>query len=101
MSPWCWVPSLLLSPRLRTDKQSGDQGKGKGKGDLRCPQAEMLLNSPQKSKLKLGKSLPLGVETAGSGANRSPHWSFRKGERREPSWAGGCCAEQDRGPTPP
>ncbi|KFO81447.1 Regulator of G-protein signaling 14, partial [Cuculus canorus] len=43
----------------------------------------------KKSKLKLGKSLPLGVETAGSGANRSPRRSFRKGERREPSWAGG------------
>ncbi|XP_015496931.1 regulator of G-protein signaling 14 isoform X1 [Parus major] len=43
----------------------------------------------KKSKLKLGKSLPLGVETAGSGANRSPHRSFRKGERREPSWADG------------
>ncbi|XP_058705178.1 regulator of G-protein signaling 14 isoform X4 [Poecile atricapillus] len=43
----------------------------------------------KKSKLKLGKSLPLGVETAGSGANRSPHRSFRKGERREPSWAEG------------
>uniref|UniRef100_A0A803XPF4 Regulator of G-protein signaling 14 n=1 Tax=Meleagris gallopavo TaxID=9103 RepID=A0A803XPF4_MELGA len=42
----------------------------------------------KKSKLKLGKSLPLGVETAGSGANRSPRRSFRKGERREPSWAG-------------
>ncbi|XP_039415758.1 regulator of G-protein signaling 14 isoform X5 [Corvus cornix cornix] len=51
--------------------------------------AEMLLNSPQKSKLKLGKSLPLGVETAGSGPNRSPRRSFRKGERREPSWAEG------------
>ncbi|NXO74568.1 RGS14 protein, partial [Phainopepla nitens] len=51
----------------------------------------------KKSKLKMGKSLPLGVETAGSGANRSPRRSFRKGERREPSWAGGCCAEQDRG----
>ncbi|NXJ16656.1 RGS14 protein, partial [Odontophorus gujanensis] len=42
----------------------------------------------KKSKLKLGKSLPLGVETAGSSANRSPRRSFRKGERREPSWAG-------------
>ncbi|NXP44576.1 RGS14 protein, partial [Heliornis fulica] len=41
----------------------------------------------KKTKLKLGKSLPLGVETAGSGANRSPRRSFRKGERREPSWA--------------
>ncbi|KAJ7397379.1 Regulator of G-protein signaling 14 [Pitangus sulphuratus] len=41
----------------------------------------------KKSKLKLGKSLPLGVETAGSGANHSPRRSFRKGERREPSWA--------------
>lgn len=99
MSPWCWVPSLLLNPRLGTDKQSGDEGKGRG--DLRWCHVEMLFNSPQKSKLKLGKSLPLGVETAGSGANHSPHRSFRKGERREPSWAGGCCAEQDRGVTPP
>ncbi|NWH67413.1 RGS14 protein, partial [Geococcyx californianus] len=43
----------------------------------------------KKSKLKLGKSLPLGVEMAGSSANRSPRRSFRKGERREPSWAEG------------
>jgi len=57
----------------------------------------MLLCSPQKTKLKLGKSLPLGVETAGSGATRSPRRSFRKGERREPSWAGKCCSEQGRG----
>ncbi|NXC37223.1 RGS14 protein, partial [Campylorhamphus procurvoides] len=41
----------------------------------------------KKSKLKMGKSLPLGVETAGSSANHSPRRSFRKGERREPSWA--------------
>lgn len=60
---------------------------------LRCPHVDMLLCLPQKSKLKLGKSLPLGVETAGSGASRSPRRSFRKGERREPSWAGRCCAE--------
>lgn len=95
MSPWCWVPSLLLNPRMSTDKQSGHQGKGRG--TLRCCHAEMLLNSPQKTKLKLGKSLPLGVETAGSSANRSLQRSFRKGERREPSWAGGCSARQDRG----
>ncbi|KAM9266199.1 regulator of G-protein signaling 14 [Cariama cristata] len=43
----------------------------------------------KKTKLKLGKSLPLGVETVGSGANHSPRRSFRKGERREPSWAEG------------
>lgn len=53
-----------------------------------APMLSFLLSFPQKSKLKLGKSLPLGVETAGSGANRSPRRSFRKGERREPSWAG-------------
>ncbi|KAJ7406220.1 hypothetical protein WISP_135790 [Willisornis vidua] len=70
------------SPRLRIDKQSRDQGRG----NLSYPCAEMLLNSPQKSKLKPGKSLPLGVETAGSGANHSPRRSFRKTERREPSW---------------
>lgn len=79
------------SPRLRTEKWSGDRGKRRG--SLGCAHAEMLLRSPQKSKLKLGKSLPLGVETAGSSANRSPRRSFRKGERREPSWAGRCCAE--------
>uniref|UniRef100_A0A8D0F1S1 Regulator of G-protein signaling 14 n=1 Tax=Strix occidentalis caurina TaxID=311401 RepID=A0A8D0F1S1_STROC len=38
------------SPRMRTE-------------DLGCPHTEMFLRSPQKSKLKLGKSLPLGVET--------------------------------------
>ncbi|XP_067390767.1 regulator of G-protein signaling 14 isoform X2 [Emydura macquarii macquarii] len=41
----------------------------------------------KKTKLKPGKSLPLGVEVAGSCAGRSPQRSFRKGERREPSWA--------------
>ncbi|XP_074816232.1 regulator of G-protein signaling 14 isoform X4 [Natator depressus] len=40
----------------------------------------------QKVKLKPGKSLPLGVEVAGSCAGRSPQRSFRRGERREPSW---------------
>lgn len=40
----------------------------------------------KKAKLKLGKSLPLGVEVAGSCAGRSPQRSFRRGERREPSW---------------
>ncbi|XP_030427575.1 regulator of G-protein signaling 14 isoform X1 [Gopherus evgoodei] len=40
----------------------------------------------KKAKLKLGKSLPLGVEVAGSCAGRSPHRSLRRGVRREPSW---------------
>ncbi|KAG6941300.1 regulator of G-protein signaling 14 [Chelydra serpentina] len=40
----------------------------------------------KKAKLKPGKSLPLGVEVAGSCAGRSPQRSFRRGERREPSW---------------
>ncbi|XP_005282309.2 regulator of G-protein signaling 14 isoform X1 [Chrysemys picta bellii] len=40
----------------------------------------------KKAKLKLGKSLPLGVEVAGSSAGRSPQMSFRREERREPSW---------------
>uniref|UniRef100_A0A7M4F7D0 Regulator of G-protein signaling 14 n=1 Tax=Crocodylus porosus TaxID=8502 RepID=A0A7M4F7D0_CROPO len=49
------------------------------------------LDLGKKTKLKPGKSLPLGVEAAGSGAStaRSPRRSFRKGERREPSWADG------------
>ncbi|XP_026502098.1 regulator of G-protein signaling 14, partial [Terrapene carolina triunguis] len=40
----------------------------------------------KKAKLKLGKSLPLGVEVAGSSAGRSSQRSFRREERREPSW---------------
>ncbi|XP_034635448.1 regulator of G-protein signaling 14 [Trachemys scripta elegans] len=40
----------------------------------------------KKAKLKLGKSLPLGVEVASSSAGRSPQMSFRREERREPSW---------------
>ncbi|KYO28722.1 regulator of G-protein signaling 14 [Alligator mississippiensis] len=49
------------------------------------------LDLDKKTKLKPGKSLPLGVEAAGSSASaaRSPRRSFRKGERREPSWADG------------
>ncbi|KAJ7316602.1 hypothetical protein JRQ81_002764 [Phrynocephalus forsythii] len=37
----------------------------------------------KKTKLKLGKSLPLGVEVAGNVTGRSPRRSFRKGDRRE------------------
>ncbi|XP_074866024.1 regulator of G-protein signaling 14 isoform X1 [Carettochelys insculpta] len=40
----------------------------------------------QKAKLKPGKSLPLGVEVAGSCAGRSPQRSFRRAKQREPSW---------------
>lgn len=93
---------MVLGPFPAAEPQAEQSGhQGKGRGNFRCCHAEMLLNSPQKTKLKLGKSLPLGVETAGSGANRSLQRSFRKGERREPSWAGGCSAQQDRGATPP
>lgn len=91
--PCCSIPGWG-----QTSSQGMREREGETSGGANV---EMLFNSPQKSKLKLGKSLPLGVETAGSGANHSPHRSFRKGERREPSWAGGCCAEQDRGATPP
>ncbi|XP_043376486.1 regulator of G-protein signaling 14 isoform X2 [Dermochelys coriacea] len=40
----------------------------------------------KKVMLKAGKSLPLGVEVAGSCVGRSPQRSFRRGERREPLW---------------
>ncbi|NWT90923.1 RGS14 protein, partial [Lanius ludovicianus] len=80
-----FVKSPLYQACLRAEKQ------GQPLPDLR-PHSRSSSPPPdlsKKSKLKLGKSLPLGVETAGSGANRSPHRSFRKGERREPSWAEG------------
>ncbi|KFR05099.1 Regulator of G-protein signaling 14, partial [Nipponia nippon] len=80
-----FVKSPLYQACLRAESQ------GQPLPDLR-PHSRSSSPPPdlsKKSKLKLGKSLPLGVETAGSGANRSPRRSFRKGERREPSWAGG------------
>ncbi|XP_066472531.1 regulator of G-protein signaling 14 isoform X2 [Tiliqua scincoides] len=40
----------------------------------------------KRTKLKAGKSLPLGVEAAGNLAGRSPRRSFRKGDRRERPW---------------
>ncbi|KAM6470094.1 regulator of G-protein signaling 14 isoform 1-T2 [Liasis olivaceus] len=40
----------------------------------------------KKTKLKAGKSLPLGVEVAGNMAGRSPRRSFRKGDRRDRPW---------------
>ncbi|XP_034297873.1 regulator of G-protein signaling 14 [Pantherophis guttatus] len=40
----------------------------------------------KKTKLKAGKSLPLGVEAAGNLAGRSPRRSFRKGDRRDRPW---------------
>ncbi|NWI50189.1 RGS14 protein, partial [Calyptomena viridis] len=88
-----FVKSPLYQACLRAESQ------GQPLPDLR-PHSRSSSPPPdlsKKSKLKLGKSLPLGVETAGSGANHSPRRSFRKGERREPSWAGRFCAEQDRG----
>ncbi|KFV70506.1 Regulator of G-protein signaling 14, partial [Dryobates pubescens] len=79
-----FVKSPLYQACLRAESQ------GQPLPDLR-PHSRSSSPPPdlsKKSKLKLGKSLPLGVETAGSGANHSPRRSFRKGERREPSWAG-------------
>ncbi|NWW45713.1 RGS14 protein, partial [Pedionomus torquatus] len=80
-----FVKSPLYQACLRAESQ------GQPLPDLR-PHSRSSSPPPdlsKKTKLKLGKSLPLGVETAGSGANRSPRRSFRKGERREPSWAEG------------
>uniref|UniRef100_A0A8C7E4V2 Regulator of G protein signaling 14 n=1 Tax=Naja naja TaxID=35670 RepID=A0A8C7E4V2_NAJNA len=47
----------------------------------------------KKTKLKAGKSLPLGVEAAGNLAGRSPRRSFRKGDRRDRPWGGESKAE--------
>uniref|UniRef100_A0A8B9FVQ2 Regulator of G-protein signaling 14 n=1 Tax=Amazona collaria TaxID=241587 RepID=A0A8B9FVQ2_9PSIT len=74
-----FVKSPLYQACLRAESQ------GQPLPDLR-PHSRSSSPPPdlsKKSKLKLGKSLPLGVETAGSGANRSPRRSFRKAERRE------------------
>ncbi|XP_077680937.1 regulator of G-protein signaling 14 isoform X3 [Eretmochelys imbricata] len=58
-----------------------------GEEMLAMPTPDMFrVQQLQKVKLKPGKSLPLGVEVAGSCAGRSPQRSFRRGERREPSW---------------
>ncbi|NWU90890.1 RGS14 protein, partial [Upupa epops] len=80
-----FVKSPLYQACLRAESQ------GQPLPDLRPHSRSSSPSSDlsKKSKLKLGKSLPLGVETAGSGANCSPRRSFRKGERREPSWAEG------------
>ncbi|KAH0629947.1 hypothetical protein JD844_012441 [Phrynosoma platyrhinos] len=43
----------------------------------------------KKTKLKSGKSLPLGVETVNNVPSRSPRRSFRKGDRRECPWGEG------------
>ncbi|NXD76344.1 RGS14 protein, partial [Halcyon senegalensis] len=92
-----FVKSPLYQACLRAES------KGQPLPDLR-PHSRSSSPPPdlsKKSKLKLGKSLPLGVETAGSGANRSPRRSFRKGERREPSWAGRCSAKWGGGHATP
>ncbi|XP_050818366.1 regulator of G-protein signaling 14 isoform X4 [Gopherus flavomarginatus] len=58
-----------------------------GEEMLATPTPDMFrVQQLQKAKLKLGKSLPLGVEVAGSCAGKSPHRSLRRGEQREPSW---------------
>ncbi|XP_061477954.1 regulator of G-protein signaling 14 isoform X2 [Rhineura floridana] len=57
-------------PELRPHSRSGSPPTDHGK----------------KTKLKAGKSLPLGVEEAGNLASRSPRRSFRKGDRRERPW---------------
>ncbi|NXA32112.1 RGS14 protein, partial [Eudromia elegans] len=80
-----FVKSPLYQACLRAESQ------GQPLPDLR-PHSRSSSPPPdlsKKSKLKLGKSLPVGVEAAGSSSKGSPRRSFRKGERREPSWAEG------------
>ncbi|NWI15851.1 RGS14 protein, partial [Crypturellus soui] len=80
-----FVKSPLYQACLRAESQ------GQPLPDLR-PHSRSSSPPPdlsKKSKLKLGKSLPVGVEAAGSSTKGSPRRSFRKGERREPSWADG------------
>ncbi|XP_015679978.1 regulator of G-protein signaling 14 [Protobothrops mucrosquamatus] len=69
-------------PELRSSSQSGS------------PPTE----HSKKTKLKAGKSLPLGVEVAGNLAGRSPRRSFRKGDRRDRPW--GEERNGGEGPTP-
>ncbi|XP_048347888.1 regulator of G-protein signaling 14 [Sphaerodactylus townsendi] len=57
-------------PELRPHSRSGSPPSDHGK----------------KTKLKPGKSLPLGVEVAGNLGSRSPRRSFRKADRRECPW---------------
>ncbi|KAM3849124.1 regulator of G-protein signaling 14 isoform 3-T3 [Vipera latastei] len=69
-------------PELRSNSQTGS------------PPTE----HSKKTKLKAGKSLPLGVELAGNLAGRSPRRSFRKGDRRDRPW--GEERNGGEGPTP-
>ncbi|XP_077182315.1 regulator of G-protein signaling 14 isoform X2 [Paroedura picta] len=57
-------------PELRPHSRSGSPPSDHGK----------------KTKLKPGKSLPLGVEVAGNLGSRSPRRSFRKSDHRERPW---------------
>ncbi|XP_054833618.1 regulator of G-protein signaling 14 [Eublepharis macularius] len=57
-------------PELRPHSRSGSPPSDHGK----------------KTKLKAGKSLPLGVEAAGNLGSRSPRRSFRKADRKERPW---------------
>ncbi|NWQ84143.1 RGS14 protein, partial [Columbina picui] len=82
-----FVKSPLYQACLRAESQ------GQPLPDLRphsrssSPPADLSKVSRPPPVLQEGRGL--GVETAGSSANRSPRRSFRKGERREPSWAEG------------
>ncbi|XP_028574349.2 regulator of G-protein signaling 14 [Podarcis muralis] len=57
-------------PELRPHSRSGSPPSDHGK----------------KTKLKAGKSLPLGMEEGGNLGSRSPRRSFRRGDRRERHW---------------
>ncbi|XP_050818365.1 regulator of G-protein signaling 14 isoform X3 [Gopherus flavomarginatus] len=77
-----FVKSPLFQACLRAENEGQPLPDLRAHSQNSSPPAEL----GKKAKLKLGKSLPLGVEVAGSCAGKSPHRSLRRGEQREPSW---------------
>ncbi|XP_013927170.1 PREDICTED: regulator of G-protein signaling 14 isoform X2 [Thamnophis sirtalis] len=75
-----FVKSALYQACAKADSQ------GQPLPELRSSSGSPPTEHSKKTKLKAGKSLPLGVEAAGNLAGRSPRRSFRKGDRRDRPW---------------
>ncbi|XP_070595012.1 regulator of G-protein signaling 14 isoform X2 [Erythrolamprus reginae] len=88
-----FVKSALYQACAKADSQGQPLPELRSNSQTGSPPTE----HSKKTKLKAGKSLPLGVEAAGNLAGRSPRRSFRKGDRRERPWG----EERNGGEGPP
>ncbi|KAK9406388.1 regulator of G-protein signaling 14 [Crotalus adamanteus] len=89
-----FVKSALYQACAKADSQGQPLPELRSSSQTGSPPTE----HSKKTKLKAGKSLPLGVEVAGNLAGRSPRRSFRKGDRRDRPW--GEERNGGEGPTP-